>query len=677
MRKLFLLLALASCPVFAAETPLASLPYTPGLDVSAMDKSADPCVDFYRFACGGWMKNNPIPPDESRWSVYGKMARENQRFLWGILDGLAKGSAGRSAAQQKIGDYFAACMDEAAVERSGGRPLRPYLDRISGMKSKRDLPAVLAGLHLATGHGGAFFGFGSNQDYADATQVIAFAGAGGLGLPDRDFYTKDDDKAKELRARYAAHVARMFGLLGDPPGAARREAAKVMEIETKLARASLTRTQRRDPYRLFHKTDAAGLRALTPGFDWDAYLKTAGLYGLNAFNVTEPDFFKELDRQWQSLSLSDIKTYLRWHAAHATAPFLSSAFVNEDFDFFGKTLYGVPELRPRWKRCVALVDAQMGEALGEEYVSRAFSAELKRKTLHMTQQIEQAMRDELVGLDWMSAATKEKALEKLRAIVNKIGYPDKWRDYGPLKIERNDFFGNAARASLFESRRRLAKIGKPLDRGEWGMTPPTVNAYYNAHMNDINFAAGVLQPPLYDPKMDDAPNYGNTGGTIGHELTHGFDDEGRHFDARGNLKDWWTEKDAREFNDRAQCIVDQYAQYTIVDDIRINSKLTEGEDIADLGGLVLAWLAWKAETAGARPESRDGFTPEQRFFVGYAQWACEHHRPEDLRARALTDAHSPGKYRVNGLVVNMPEFERAFSCKAGAPMVRENRCRVW
>ncbi len=648
-RTHLLLLALlgAASPAFPAETPLASLPYTPGLDVSAMDKSADPCVDFYRFACGGWMENNPIPPDESRWSVYGKMARENQRFLWGILDGLAKGSAGRSAAQQKIGDYFAACMDEAAVERSGGRPLRPYLDRISGMKSKRDLPAVLAGLHLATGHGGAFFGFGSNQDYADATQVIAFAGAGGLGLPDRDFYTKDDDKSKELRARYAAHVARMFGLLGDPPGAARREAAKVMEIETKLARASLTRTQRRDPYRLFHKTDAKGLKALTPGFDWDAYLKTAGLSGLNAFNVTEPDFFKELDGQWQSLSLSDIKTYLRWHAAHATAPFLSSAFVNEDFDFFGKTLYGVPELRPRWKRCVALVDAQLGEALGEEFVSRAFSAELKRKTLHMTQQIEQAMHDELAGLDWMSAATKEKALEKLRAIVNKIGYPDKWRDYGPLQIERNDFFGNAARASLFESRRNLAKIGKPLDRGEWGMTPPTVNAYYDAHMNDINFAAGVLQPPLYDPKMDDAPNYGNTGGTIGHELTHGFDDEGRHFDARGNLEDWWTEKDAREFNDRAQCIVDQY------------------------------WLAWKAETAGAGPESRDGFTPEQRFFVGYAQWACEHHRPEDLRARALTDAHSPGKYRVNGLVVNMPEFERAFSCKAGQAMVRENRCRVW
>jgi len=623
------------------------------------------------------MRNNPIPPDESRWSVYGKLARENQRFLWGILEDLAKRSAGRSATQQKIGDYFAACMDEAAVEKSSARPLKPHLEQIFAMKSKRDLPAVLARLHLVTGSSGPYFVFSSNQDFADSTSVIAFAGAGGLGLPDRDFYTKDDDKSRELRTRYAAHVARTFELLGDRPGAAGREAAKVMEIETALARASLTRTERRDPYKLFHKTDSKGLKALTPGFDWDAYLEAAGLPRLNAFNVTEPEFFRELDRQWRSIALADIKTYLRWHAAHASAPFLSSAFVNEDFDFFGKTLYGVPELKPRWKRCVALVDAQLGEALGQEFVSRAFSPELKQKTLHMTKQIEQAMEDDLNRIEWMSAATQQKALEKLHAIVNKIGYPDKWRDYGPVDVRRDDFAGNVARANLFESRRRLAKIGKPLDRGEWSMTPPTVNASYDLQMNDINFAAGVLQPPLYDPKMDDAPNYGNTGGTIGHELTHGFDDEGRQFDAQGNLKDWWTEKDAKEFNDRAQCIVDQYAQYTIVDDIRINSRLTEGEDIADLGGLVLAWLAWKAETAGTEPESRDGFTPEQRFFVGYAQWACESNRPEDLRARALTDAHSPGKYRVNGLVVNMPEFERAFSCKAGAPMVRENRCRVW
>src|SRR5712672_1045858 len=659
------------------ETPLTSLPYTPGLDVGAMDKSADPCVDFYQFACGGWIRNNPIPPDESRWSVYGKLAWENQRFLWGILDGLAKSTAGRSAAQQKIGDYFAACTNEDAVEKLAAQPLKRTLDRINGMKSKSDLAAVLARLHLATGSSSLFFGFDSNQDYADATQVIAFAGAGGLGLPDRDYYTKDEDKSKEIRARYVVHVARMFEFLGDSSDTAKREAGKVMEIETALAKASLTRTQRRDPYQLFHKMDAKGLQALTPGFDWDVYLGTVGLSRLNTFNVTEPEFFKELERQWRSLGLADIKTYLRWHAAHAAAPFLSSAFVNEDFDFFGRTLYGAPELRPRWKRCVTLGDAQLGEALGQEFVRRAFGPELKQKTLRMTKQIEQAMEDDLNRIEWMSVPTKQKALEKLRAIVNKIGYPDNWRDYGPVEVRREDFAGNVTRANLFESRRRLAKIGKPLDRGEWGMTPPTVNAYYNPQMNDINFAAGVLQPPLYDPKMDDAPNYGNTGGTIGHELTHGFDDEGRQFDAQGNLKDWWTEKDAREFNDRAQCIVDQYAQYTIVDDVKINSALTEGEDIADLGGLVLAWMAWKAETAGASPESRDGFTPEQRFFVGYAQWACEHHRPEDLRARALTDPHSPAKYRVNGLVVNMPEFERAFSCKAGQPMVRENRCRVW
>ena len=661
----------------APDTPITEFPYTPGLDVKSLDRTADPCVDFYQYSCGGWMKANPIPADQSSWSVYGKLGQDNQRFLWGILDQLAKNTTGRAAHQQKIGDYFAACMDEAAVEKLGARPIRPYLDRISAMKSKKDLPALLARLHLATGDSGFFFGFGSNQDFSDSAQVIAFAAAGGLGLPDRDYYANTDVKSRQLKAQYVEHVMRMFELLGDPPAEAGSRARKVLEIETVLALASLTRVDRRDPHKLFHKVDRKGLVALMPQFGWDSYLRGLGLAHLTTFNVTEPAFFKELQIQLQAQSLDDIKHYLRWHMVHSAAPYLSSAFVTENFEFYSKTLRGVPQQRPRWKRCVTLVDGQLGEALGQEFVARAFTPAMKEKALRMTQQIEKAMADDIRSLDWMGPATKERALEKLATIVNKIGYPDRWRDYSSVAVKRGDFFGNVERAQMFESRRDLAKIGKPLDRGEWLMTPPTVNAYYNAQMNDINFAAGVLQPPLYDPRMDDAPNYGNTGATIGHELTHGFDDQGRQFDAKGDLKDWWTAEDAKAFKERAQCIADQYAQYTIVDDIKINSKLTLGEDVADLGGLMLALVAWKTETAGKTLEPRDGLNPDQRFFVGYAQWACENDRPENLRVKALTDPHSPGRYRVNGLMVNVPEFEKAFSCKPGQPMVAAKRCRVW
>ena len=568
-------------------------------------------------------------------------------------------------------------MDEPAVEKLGATPLKPYLDRINAMKSKSDLPQLIADLHVSSQGRGMLFGFGSDQDLQNSSQVIAFAGAGGLSLPDRDYYTKDDAKFVGIRQKYVAHVQRMFELLGDKPDVAQKEAAKVMGIETALAKASLTRVQKRDPYSMLHKLDFKGVQALTPSFDWAAYIKGVGLPPQNNFNVTEPEFYKEVERQIQANSLDDLKTYLRWHLVHGAAAFLSSPFVNEDFNFYSKTLRGVPQLRPRWKRCVSLVDRQLGEALGQEFVKRAFSPQLKQNALTMTKQIETAMQQDIDQLSWMTPETKTKALEKLHTIVNKIGYPDKWRDYSSIKISRTDFVGNVVRATEFESHRELNKIGKPLDRGEWGMTPPTVNAYYNPQMNDINFPAGVLQPPLYDPKMDDAPNYGNTGGTIGHELTHGFDDEGRQFDAQGNLKDWWKPEDAKAFTDRAQCVVDQYAQYTIVDDIKINSKLTEGEDVADLGGLILAWMAWKDQTRNKQLESRDSFTPEQRFFIGYAQWACENNRPEQLRVNAVTNEHSPGKYRVNGLVVNMPEFEKAFSCKAGQPMVKENRCRVW
>ena len=661
----------------AAGKPLTALPYTPSLDVPSMDKSADPCVDFYQYSCGGWMKNNPIPPDQAAWSVYGKLYQDNQRFLWGILEDLSKKTAGRTPTQQKIGDYFGACMNEAAIEKLGAAPLKPALQEIAAVKSKKDLAALLAHEHTVNATGGLLFNFGSDQDFADSSQVIAFATAGGLGLPDRDYYTKTDAKSEEIRQKYLLHVQKMLELIGDPPATAKHEAATIMRIETALAKASLTRVERRDPHKLFHKMDRKQLQELSPDFDWNTYLKDVGLAGVNTFNVTQPEFYKEVDRQLQTNTLDDLKTYLRWHVVSANAPYLSSKFVQENFNFYLKTMRGVQQLPPRWKRCVGLVDRQLGEALGQEFVNRAFSQDMKQRTMEMTRQIEQAMENDLKQLTWMGPETRKQALEKLHSVVNKVGYPDKWRDYSSVEIRANDFLGNVHRATTFEARRELGKIGKPLDRGEWGMTPPTVNAYYNPQMNDINFPAGVLEPPLYDIKLDDAPNYGNTGSTIGHELTHGFDDEGRQFDAKGNLRDWWTKEDSQQFEKRADCVVDQYAQYTIIDDIKINSKLTEGEDVADLGGTILAYIAWKEAVKNEKLEDRDGFTPDQRFFIGLAQWACENQRPENLRANAITNPHSPGKYRINGVVVNMPEFQKAFGCKTGQPMAKENRCRVW
>ncbi len=681
MRFLLPLAVACAFPVLAAaqqpDTPLERLPYTPGLDVAAMDRTADPCTDFYRYVCGGWQRANPIPADQSSWDIYRKMAQDNQRFLWGILEQLSKPGAHRDATERQIGDYFGACMDEAAVETRGAAPLAAYLDPIARLDSRRALAPLLARLQLATGDDGFFFGFGSGQDFENSSRVIAFASAGGLGLPDRDYYLKDDEKSKKIREEYVAHVARMFTLLGDTTDVVDAEARTVMDIETALARATLTRVERRDPYRLFHKVDRAALARSMPAFDWDGYLRGVGVERVRVVNVTEPAFYTALDHEIAARPLADLRTYLRWHVVNATAPYLSAAFVNENFHFYGTVLHGVPQIKPRWKRCVGLVDAQLGEALGKEYVRRTFHPAEKARALRMVKQIEQAMRADIESLAWMGPETKRAALAKLATLVNKIGYPDKWRDYSSVAVKRGDFFGNVERAQRFESRRQLAKIGRPVDRAEWEMTPPTVNAYYDQQLNSINFPAGVLQPPLFDPKMDDAPNYGNTGGTMGHELTHGFDDEGRKFDAHGNLRDWWTKKDAQAFDERAQCIAGQYGQYTVVDDIRINSQLTQGEDIADLGGAILAYMAWKTQTAHATLADRDDLTPEQRFFVGYGQWACENIRPEDQRVRAVTDPHSPAKYRVNGVVANMPEFARAFQCKPGQPMAPEKRCRVW
>ena len=665
-------------PARPKEHPLTALPYTPSLDLASMDRTADPCADFYQYVCGGWMKSNPIPPDQASWSVYGKLTEENGEFLWGILEEAAKPAADRIPTQQKIGDYFEACMDEPRIESLGSTPLNSVLDEIAALKSKGDLANLLAEQHQKDYGSGWLFGFGSDQDYGDATQVIAFAHAGGLSLPDRDYYTKTDTKSKETRDKYVRHVTKMLELIGESKAQAEKDAQTVLRIETDLAKPALTRVERRNPYNLYHKMTPAQLSALTPLFEWKLYLVRSGLITINTMNVTEPKFFKALNNELKTVPLSDWKAYLRWHAVHSRAAYLSNAFVVEDFNFFRKTLRGVNELPPRWKRCVRYVDRDLGEAMGQEFVRRTFSADTKAKTVDMTRRIEAAMESEIKALDWMTDATKQRAIEKLHAVANKIGYPDRWRDYSSLDVKRGDFFGNATRATVFESRRELAKIGKPVDRGEWGMTPPTVNAYYNAQMNDINFPAGVLQPPLYDPKLDDAPNYGNTGSTIGHELTHAFDDEGRQFDGQGNLKDWWTPEDAKKFEERVQCVRDQYAQYTVVDDIKINSKLTSGEDVADLGGTLLAYIAWKDALANQHLEPIDGFTPDQRFFIGFAQWACENERPENLRVNAITNPHSPGKYRVNGIVSNMPEFEKAFNCHDGNPMVRGAKaCKVW
>jgi len=667
-------------PAPADSGPLASLPYTPSLDVSAMDRSVDPCVDFYQYSCGGWQKQNPLPPDQAAWSVYAKLSNENQRLLWGILQQDSAPRPERSPVQQKIGDYFAACMDEPAIEARGSTPLRPWLDAIATLGSIKDLPPLVARLQLASlgfYSGGFLFSFGSEQDADDSSQTIAVASAGGLGLPDRDYYTKTDARSEDMRQKYVAHVGRMLGLLGDAPDVAARESGAILAIETTLAKASLMRVERRDPHKVFHKMARARLQAMAPSFDWAAFLAASGVPSVTTLNVAQPKFFGALEPLLEAVPLADWKAYLRWHLAHAMARYLSSPFVQEDFDFTTHTLRGVPQIQPRWKRCVGWIDHQLGEALGQEFVARTFTADTKQRALQMTGEIERAMEEDLKALSWMGPQTRQQALIKLHAVMNKIGYPDHWRDYGPVTIARDDLAGNVQRALEFESRRQLGKIGKPVDRSEWEETAPTVDAYYDPQMNNINFPAGVLQPPLFDPKLDDAPNYGNTGSTIGHELTHGFDDEGRQFDAKGNLRDWWTKPDAAAFEKRAQCVVDQYAQYAVVDDIKINSKLTEGEDVADLGGTVLAYAAWKHATQGQKLEPAGGFTPDQRFFIGFAQWTCENDRPENLRVNAVTNPHSPGVYRINGVVSNMPEFQSAFTCKDWQPMNRAQKCRVW
>jgi endothelin-converting enzyme/putative endopeptidase len=676
-----ILVALPVQPHIAAQPPQPSntaaaqgAASSSGLQLDAMDKSVDACTNFYQFACGNWMSSNPVPADRSSWGRFDELQERNNETLKKILEAAAAAPSA-DPDSKKIGDYYASCMDETAINAKGAAPLDPLLKKIAAITSPNALAPLVAELHTIGIN--PFFGFGAEADFKDASVEMAIAGQGGMGLPDRDYYLRDDARSVELRKQYVEHVGKMSVLLGAPADRASGQADAVMKIETALAKAALDNVSRRDPNKVYHKLSVAELQALTPQFQWPQYFTGIGAPPIYALNVTEPEFFKAMGQTIASTPLDDIKAYLRWHVAHASAAMLSAPFVNENFRFYGTLLTGAKELRPRWKRCVQYTDSDLGEGLGRAFVKEAFGPQAKADMLKMVHELEAALEKDVHGIDWMTETTKKEALVKLHAVAEKIGYPEQWRDYGALTIRRGDALGNSQRSNAFEFHRQLNKIGKPVDKTEWEMTPPTVNAYYNPLQNNINFPAGILQPPFYSANADAAVNFGGAGAVIGHELTHGFDDQGRQFDARGNLKDWWTPADGKAFEERAQCFVDQYSSLTAIEDVKLNGKLTLGENVADNGGLRISLMAYLARNAAAPAPTLDGFTPEQRLFLGWGQVWCQNVRPERARMLAQTDPHSPGRERVNGVVANMPEFQKAFACKGGASMVRPTQCRVW
>ena len=653
LRTLSVLMLLCAAILCSAQTP-ANSPAPkplPSFDLTAIDKTIDPCVDFYRYACGNWMKDNPVPPDKSRWGRFDGLAEQNLYVMRDILV-QAQAPGQHSPTEKMVGDFYTACMDEATIEKKGTAPLTPQLAQIDSVKTRQDL-----------------------------VKQIAYIDQGGITLPDRDYYIKDDAKSVETRQKYLEHVQRMFVLAGDKPDVAAAEAKTVLAVETGLAQASMDRTERRDPKKRDHKMTVADINATAPNFLLTEYFAGNGSPKFSTLNVGNPDFFKQVNAQLDTVSLADWKTYLRWRTINNQAPLLTKAFFDESFDFNGKYMSGQKEPEARWKRCVKATDQGLGMALGQLYVDKAFGPEGKSRTLKMVQAIEKAMQQDIGDLTWMSDTTKKQAYEKLNAIVNNIGYPDQWRDYSSVTIKADDYAGNATRAASFEVKRQYSKIDKPTDRKDWTMTPPTVNAYYRPPMNDINFPAGILQPPFYGVTMDDAVNYGGIGVVIGHELTHGFDDQGRKYDAQGNFRDWWTPADGKAFEERADCTATEYSGFVAVKDdkgeVKLNGKLTLGENTADNGGLKLAYMAL-TDIIGSTPvKPIDGYTPQQRFFLAFGQIWCQNVTTQEARKRALTDPHSPGEWRVNGSVQNSAAFQQAFGCEAGQPMVSANACRVW
>ncbi len=656
-------------------TLAAGAPKT-GVDPINLDTTMKPCEDFYQFANGGWLKRHALPADKSRYGAFEEVSDHNREALRQILTETSQNPHWKKGTvQQKVGDFFASGMSEPAIEKRGTTPLKPYLARIAALRETRDLPGFLAKWHNEGLPG--FFGFHISQDAKDSTRYMASLGQGGTGLPDRDYYLKDDARSKAVREKYQTHVAKMFELLGEKPPQARLDAATVLALETKLAQAQWSRVELRDPVKRYNKRTPDEVQKEALGFDWKGYFQARGVQ-IEDLNVSTPSFFQAFGKLSQEVPVAQWRTYLRWHLVSATANLLPKAFADEAFAFHGKVLNGVPTQEERWKRIQTATDGTLGEALGQLYVAKTFSPEAKKKVLEMVENLRAALKERITGLDWMGEATKGQALRKLEAFGVKMGYPDKWKTYS-FDVKRNDYFGNVRRASAWRVKENLAKLGKPIDRTEWGMTPPTVNAYYSPSMNEIAFPAGILQPPFFDPKADDAVNYGAIGWVIGHEMTHGFDDSGSQYDWSGNLQNWWTEADKKAYQARTDLVVKQYDAFEPLPGEHVNGKLTLGENIADLGGLKIAFAAWKKSLGGQTAPLIDGFTGEQRFFLGAAQVWRNHIRNEALSVRLKTDPHSPGRQRVLGPLSNLPEFFEAFGCGEGTPMQRPAGVRpaIW